>query len=115
MPKHDPLPPELLDQVAKTFQVLSDPSRLEILQLLMAGPKTVSEVVAATGKGQANVSKHLSILANAGILSRTPKANTALYQVKDPLVYKLCDLVCGSLRQRLRSQLQTSKRLLQTS
>jgi len=106
MPVNDPLPPELLAHVARLFHVLGDESRLAILHILMSGPMTVTQVVQASGKGQANVSKHLGIMADAGILARTRKGTQAIYAVKDQLVFKLCDLVCGSIRRRLDEQVK---------
>jgi DNA-binding transcriptional ArsR family regulator len=106
------MPPEFLERTAATFRVLGDASRLQILQTLVAGPKSVNQVAQATGKGQANVSKHLAVLANAGLVSRTPRGNQALYQVADPLVFKLCDLVCGSLKSRLAAEVKDLQRTL---
>ncbi|MEI8197535.1 MAG: metalloregulator ArsR/SmtB family transcription factor [Phycisphaerae bacterium] len=110
---HPPLPAEFLHRVAEVFRVLGDPSRLQILQMLMTGPQTVSQVVTATGMGQANVSKHLGVLAATQLVSRTKQGTQAIYEVADPLVYKLCDLVCGSVRARLQAQLKTTRQILQ--
>jgi DNA-binding transcriptional ArsR family regulator len=106
------LPPQFLARVADTFRVLGDPSRLQILQTLLGGPRTVSQIVAQTGKGQANVSKHLAVLAAAGLVARTPRGTQALYEVADPLVFKLCDLVCGALRARLAAEVKAGQRVL---
>lgn len=106
------MPIEMLERVAGLFKVLGDPSRLEILQLLMLGAKSVSEIVDVSGKGQANVSKHLSVLAGAGIVSRTPRGTQAIYEVVDPLVYGLCEMVCSSVRRRVSHELQEGQRLL---
>ena len=106
------VPAELLERVAEIFRVLSDPSRLEILQALMNGPLAVGQVVHATGKGQANVSRHLALLAAAGLVSRTARGNQAIYEVADPLVYKLCDMVCGSIRNKLADEVKAHQRAL---
>ncbi|MCL2646179.1 MAG: metalloregulator ArsR/SmtB family transcription factor [Phycisphaerales bacterium] len=106
------MPVAFLERVVEVFRVLGDRSRLEILQSLMAGPRTVNEVVEITGKGQANVSKHLGVLAAAGLVSRTAKGTSAIYEVTDPLVYKLCDIVCGSLRKKLGRESKEIQRLL---
>lgn len=115
MPKHALLSRDFLEQVAHVFRVLGEPSRLEILQSLMVGPKTVTQVIDATGKGQANVSKHLGVLAAAGLVSRTQRGNQAVFEVSDPLVFGLCDSVCGSIRKKLARQVKSHQRLLKAA
>lgn len=61
-----------LGQVADYFKVLSELSRLQVLCCLKSGSKNVTEIMIATDLGQANVSKYLKILTQAGIVSRTP-------------------------------------------
>lgn len=109
------LTPEFLEHVAERFRVLGDPSRLEILQALMGGPLAVTEVVRRTGKGQANVSKHLGVLSAAGIVSRRRSGNHAIYEVADTMVFRLCELVCGSVKKRLTMQVRKNERLLRKS
>lgn len=54
--------------------------------------------------GQANVSKHLKILAQAGIVARTQKGINVYYQISNPFVFDLCDLVCNSLSIQIQQQ-----------
>jgi ArsR family transcriptional regulator len=82
-----------LDRVAQQFRVLGEPMRLKILQVICARPLTVSEIVAATGASQSNVSKHLSLLAAAGVITRQKDAQFVYYQLSDPLTLRLCELV----------------------
>ncbi|MFQ3584338.1 MAG: metalloregulator ArsR/SmtB family transcription factor [Cyanobacteriota bacterium] len=96
--------PEVLSSVADYFKVLSEPSRLQILCELRSGPKNVTEILEATGMGQANVSKHLKILAQAGIVSRQPKGVSVYYQIVDPACFELCEVVCNQLVERLQQQ-----------
>jgi DNA-binding transcriptional ArsR family regulator len=112
MAKQNPLPLAMLEKISETFRAMGDVSRLEILQTLMAGPCTVSEVVSKTGKGQANVSKHLAVLLAAGLASRKKQGTQAIYEIADPMVYSLCDVVCGSLRTRLQETLKAQQRVL---
>jgi ArsR family transcriptional regulator len=86
-----------LDRVAQQFRVLGEPMRLKILQLICAKPLTVGEVVAATGATQSNISKHLSLLASAGIIARQKEAQFVYYRLCDPLTMKLCQLVHNQL------------------
>jgi DNA-binding transcriptional ArsR family regulator len=87
-----------LQAVADLFAVLSEPSRLRILQLLQSGPAAVGDIVQVTGMKQANVSKQLGILHQTGVLARERAGNTVRYSIRLPLVFDLCDLVCTSLR-----------------
>src|SRR3954454_24422230 len=82
-----------LDRVAQQFRVLGEPMRLKILQVICAKPLTVNEIVNATGATQSNVSKHLSLLANAGVITRQKDAQFVYYKLSDPLTLKLCELV----------------------
>jgi len=82
-----------LERVAGRFKVLGEPMRLKILQSVCKEPRTVGDIVAATGSTQANVSKHLALLAAAGILERERDGQRVFYGVKDKLAVKLCELV----------------------
>ena len=82
-----------LTQIASRFKMLGEPMRLKILQAVCKRPRTVGEIVVATGATQANVSKHLALLAAAGILEREKDGQCVYYGMKDKLVLQLCDLV----------------------
>ena len=82
-----------LDRVARHFRLLGEPMRLKILQALCSQARTVNETVAVVGATQANVSKHLALLASAGILTREKDGQRVYYSMKDQLTLKLCELV----------------------
>ncbi len=84
---------EDLDRMAVRFRMLGEPMRLKILQSVCKGPRTVNDIAAAAGSTQANVSKHLALLAAAGILTREKRGQCVYYGMKDQLVVKLCELV----------------------
>lgn len=86
---------EELEQIALHFRLLGEPMRLKILQAVCGEPRTVNEIVAAVGATQANVSKHLSLLAAAGILTRKKDGQCVYYGMKDPLTLRLCELAHG--------------------
>jgi ArsR family transcriptional regulator len=98
--KKQPLPREALAIVAARFRAMGDTTRLELLQLLMEGEKSVQELCALTSMSQANISKHLGILADQGILNRRKQGLFVYYSVADTSIYQLCDLVCGALSER---------------
>lgn len=80
--------------------MLSEPLRLHILQELETGALSVGELTAAVGATQPNVSKHLKMLQDAGIVARKQDGNTVFYSIADESVFALCDLVCGSLKDK---------------
>lgn len=92
--------PDALALVAARFKVLSEPLRLRMLQEMEDGELSVGELTAAVGATQPNVSKHLKILQDAGIVARKQEGNTVIYSVADKSVLELCDLVCGSLKEK---------------
>lgn len=87
-----------LEEVAEQFRLLGEPMRLKILQALCARPLPVGEIVAATGATQSNVSKHLALMASAGIVSRQKHGQFVYYGMKNPLTMKLCELVHKELQ-----------------
>ena len=92
-----PLTAGELEMIAGRFKMLGEPMRLKILQAVCKAPRTVGDIVAATGSTQANVSKHLALLATAGILQREKDGQCVYYGIKDPLVMQLCELVRAQL------------------
>jgi DNA-binding transcriptional ArsR family regulator len=89
----EPLTEVELDHLATRFKLLGEPMRLRILQAVCHDSKTVNEIVEITGSTQANVSKHLTLLAAAGILSRKKDGQCVYYAMKDEMVMQLCSMV----------------------
>lgn len=87
---------KMVELVARRFQVLGEPCRLRILQTLQDGAMTVNQIVGELDGNQPNISKHLQILFDAGLVGRERSGNSVLYSIADPLVFKLCELVCRS-------------------
>jgi DNA-binding transcriptional ArsR family regulator len=101
-PVPHPLPEPLVEVVAQRFRVLGEPMRIKLLDRLSEGAASVAELQEALDASQQNVSKHLGILHNAGMVSRTKQGNRTLYAISDPVLFELCDLVCGGLRRQLQ-------------
>jgi DNA-binding transcriptional ArsR family regulator len=93
-----------LGHVAEYFQALSEPLRLKLLNVLREGPRNVNQLTERLACSQANVSKHLGVLARLGFVARDAKGTAAFYRIADPAVYELCDLVCGRIATRFQSQ-----------
>jgi DNA-binding transcriptional ArsR family regulator len=95
---------EVIGLIAERFKALSEPARLEILTSLRDGEKTVTELVEASGLGQANVSKHLQSLYSAGFVSRRKEGLYVYYFLADASVLKLCDIMCDRLETELAAR-----------
>ena len=86
-----------LDQIALQFRLLGEPTRLRILEAVCDRPRAVNDIVAAVGATQANVSKHLSLMASAGLLTREKRGQSVYYGLKTPLILKVCTLMHAQL------------------
>lgn len=106
-PTSHPLPEPVIDLVAQRFRVLGEPMRIRLLEALRDGEATVQELTATLSASQQNVSKHLGVLHQAGIVSRRKDGTFAYYAVADPGVYALCELVCGDLQRQISALDQT--------
>ncbi|MBZ5531736.1 MAG: metalloregulator ArsR/SmtB family transcription factor [Acidobacteriia bacterium] len=95
----------MTELVAQRFRLLGEPMRLRILQLLEQGPKPVNDIVASLESSQPNVSKHLQALCQGGLVSRRREGLNIFYAIADPMVFKLCNLVCRSATEHTRAQL----------
>ncbi len=98
-----PLPDDLVELIARRFRVLGEPMRIRILDRLREGEATVGELSDALSASQQNVSKHLAVLADASMLGRRKERNHVYYRIVDEGVFALCDQVCGSVQQQLRT------------
>ena len=90
-----------LEKVAEQFHLLGEPMRLKILQAICRRPLAVGDIVAATGATQSNVSRHLSLLAAAGVITRHKDGQFVYYELSSPLTMKLCELVHKELLNQL--------------
>lgn len=103
--KEELIPQAQLEKAAQRFKLLSEPVRLELLnQLQQHGEMAVNELVEATGYRQANVSKHLGLLADENLVARRKEGLYVYYRINDPTLSALCMLVCGRLREEAAAQ-----------
>ncbi len=98
-----PLPDDLVELIARRFRVLGEPMRIRLLDRLREGEASVGELREALDASQQNVSKHLAVLAEVGILGRRKQGNHVYYRIVDEGVFALCEQVCGSVQQQLRA------------
>ena len=94
------LPEQAIDRVANYFQALAEPTRLRILNLLRETEHNVGELAGACGYTAANMSRHLAVLMQQGFVKREGRGTNVYYQIADPTIYALCDLVCDRITQQ---------------
>mgnify|MGYP000887165650 CR=1 FL=1 len=105
-PSMHELPDPALDEVASFFQALAEPNRLRLLNLLRSGEQRVGDLAEQTGMTTANVSRHLSLLQQRGLVRRESRGTSAYYCVADVGIYQLCDLVCGTVARKSEAAAQ---------
>jgi DNA-binding transcriptional ArsR family regulator len=96
-----PLPEDLAELIARRFRAIGEPMRIRLLDRLRDGEAGVNELSVALGASQQNVSKHLGVLVEAGILGRRKDGTHVRYRIVDEGVLGLCEQVCGSLQSQL--------------
>lgn len=104
MGKQKQLTQEAFELIAARFRILAEPMRLRLLHTLGQREMSVTEIVEATGAGQANISKHLGLLLDAGLVARRKEGLNVFYRVADESIFDLCETVCESLGERLAAQ-----------
>ncbi len=102
------------DLRVKILSALADPTRLELLEYLASGERCVCEILPAIKRSQSTISKHLSILYEAGILDRRIDGKRTLYCIKNPKVFKILREV-DSLALDQISELASAGRTLEAS
>jgi DNA-binding transcriptional ArsR family regulator len=101
VPPVQPLPEPIVELIAQRFRVLGEPMRIRILECLRLGEATVHELTEQVASSQQNVSKHLGVLLQAGIVRRRKEGTSAVYEIADSSVFGLCEQVCGGISRQL--------------
>jgi len=101
---HKKLPDDALKLIAQRFKALSEHNRLKLIIALQDGEKNVGQLIEATGLKQANVSRHLQTLTDAGLLTRQRRGLEVIYSIADHGIFDMCHQVCGGIQKRLRNQ-----------
>jgi ArsR family transcriptional regulator len=96
-----PIPDDLAELIARRFRAMAEPVRIKLLDRLRDGEATVNELAEHVGASQQNVSKHLGVLADGGILARRKDGNRVYYRIADEGVLAMCQDVCGSIERQL--------------
>jgi DNA-binding transcriptional ArsR family regulator len=97
----DHLPDEFVELIADRFAVLAEPMRIRILNhVRVHGQTSVGDLAQALAANQQNVSKHVGVLATAGLVTRSKDGTRTIVAIADPAVFDLCEQVCGGLQRR---------------
>src|ERR1700689_3376785 len=100
---------EALELVAARFRAMGEPLRLRMLQQLESDELSVSTLADSVESTQPNVSKHLKILQDAGLVKRRQQGTTVYYSIADEMVLELCEMICARLHDRLEAQVDALK------
>ena len=95
---------EVLTLIAERLKALAEPARLQILNALRKGERTVTELGEATGLGQANLSKHLRLLHTLGFVARRKEGLFVYYGLADDTVFQICDVMCDRLGEEMKAR-----------
>lgn len=74
---------EAVESVAAWLRVIADPTRIRLMEILNAGSSSVQGLACQLGTSRPNVSKHLGVLRQAGIVRRRKVGSHALYELVD--------------------------------
>lgn len=101
---------EVLQRIADRLKAMGNRVRLRILHALEDGELTVGEIQRRIGGSQANVSKHLANLRDAGLVSSRREGVKMYYRVGDEMVFTICRAVCDSLLDRANAEVEAIER-----
>ena len=90
-PKYNKILPMNLEKKAEVLKALGQPTRLRIMEYLRDGERCVCEIFPAIGGQQSNISRHLAVLKQAGLVSDRREGVSIFYRVKDPAIFKVLD------------------------
>jgi DNA-binding transcriptional ArsR family regulator len=101
MPLPRPLPAQLVEVIGYRLRVLGDPTRIRILGLLDQGPGSVQELTDQLATTHQNVSKHLAVLHQCGMVSRHRDGSTVVYELVDWTGWWLIEQIAQSLEREV--------------
>lgn len=96
---------ELLERVADRLRTMGNPLRLRMLHLLEDGELTVTEIVNKVQTTQANVSKHLTMLRAAGLVTSRRNGMNVYYAIADPIVFVICRTMCDAILRQAHAEI----------
>jgi len=103
---------ELHAEVCKT---LANPKRLEILNHLRDSEMMVSQIVERVGAAKANISQHLSVMRQTGIVTTRREGINIYYRIANPKVIQACDLMREVLLEQLTEKEKLARQIIKAS
>ncbi len=103
----------VFQSVARYFSVLAEPTRLKILHAICDEEHSVSEIVRASGATQTNVSRHLAMMLQVGVVARRRQGTSVFYRVVDPEFAQMCRSVCVRIASRIEAGEPLGRELLE--
>ena len=92
---------EVLELIARRLKAMSEPARLKVLQILKDGEKSVGDIAEQSGMKHGTASANLKALLTAGLVSCRKEGTKVFYRISSDMVFKVCDGVCGSIKNEL--------------
>ena len=99
------MPDEMLEAVSNRFKLLAEPMRLKILRVLCDREHTVQEIVKEINASQANISKHLTLMHDNGVVTRRKEGLKCYYRIADESIIYACYLTSKSVVENLQDRL----------
>lgn len=100
----------LYERKARLCQVLADAKRLRLIEALRYGERSVGDLAASLGAAYPNVSQHLNVMRDAGVVSARKVGTTVFYRLAYPRLLDACDIVHEVLRRQLADAAALSPR-----
>jgi DNA-binding transcriptional ArsR family regulator len=99
------MPDEMLEALSNRFKLLSEPMRLKILRTLCDGERTVQDIVNDVHASQANISKHLALMHDNGVVNRRKEGLKCYYRIADDSIVFACYFISKSVVENLQDRL----------
>ncbi|MEB3158433.1 MAG: metalloregulator ArsR/SmtB family transcription factor [Synechococcus sp.] len=97
----------MIDELSGFFRLLGEPSRLRLMCEIRNGSRDVATLMERTGFSQSHLSRQLSQLTQAGLVTMEKAGNRAFYAANDPVVEAICQMAHERLTRQLRQRLET--------
>ena len=100
---------EVFEMQSRLCQGMSHAARVELVHILGNGPQRVSGLASATGLSQSSLSRHLAILRNLGLVNVHREGQENVYQLTNPKIVAICDLMRQVLSEQIDHQVEVAK------
>ena len=87
------MPKPIYEHKALIYKALAHPLRIQIVEFLAGGEKSVSEIVAHVGAKESNTSRHLAVLKGAGVVGSRKDGMSVLYELRLPCIVNMFSCV----------------------